>query len=45
MTEIQQAMATIMAKNVFTGQGGALSAIKGARIVDRQVTEFEVATE
>lgn len=45
MTEIQQAMATIIAKNVFTGQSGALSAIKGARIVDRQVTEFEVVTE
>jgi len=45
VTEIQQAMATIMAKNVFIGQGGALSAIKGARIVDRQVTEFEVVTE
>ncbi|WP_155593792.1 DUF2922 domain-containing protein [Lysinibacillus cavernae] len=43
--EIQQVMETIMAKNVFVGQAGALSAIKGARIVERQVTEFEVATE
>ncbi len=45
VAEIQQAMETIVAKNVFAGQAGALSAIKGARLVDRQVTEFDVATE
>ncbi|MEA0552415.1 DUF2922 domain-containing protein [Lysinibacillus irui] len=45
VAEIQQAMETIVAKNVFAGQVGALSAIKGARLVDRQVTEFDVATE
>ncbi|MEK4170245.1 MULTISPECIES: DUF2922 domain-containing protein [unclassified Lysinibacillus] len=43
--EIQQAMTSIIGKNVFAGQTGALSSIKGARMVDRQVTEFDVATE
>ncbi|MEK5231688.1 DUF2922 domain-containing protein [Lysinibacillus sp. FSL K6-0232] len=43
-TDIQQVMAIIIEKNVFTGQSGALTTIKGARIVDRQVTEFDVAT-
>ncbi|KOY80699.1 DUF2922 domain-containing protein [Lysinibacillus macroides] len=42
--EIQQVMEIIITKNVFTGQAGALVAIKGARIVDRQVTEFDIAT-
>ncbi|ACA39831.1 DUF2922 domain-containing protein [Lysinibacillus sp. fkY74-1] len=43
--DIQQVMKTIMAKNVFSGQAGALTAIKGARIVERKVIEFDVATE
>ncbi|HBJ01511.1 DUF2922 domain-containing protein [Lysinibacillus sp. FSL R7-0073] len=43
--DIQKVMQTILAKNVFSGQAGSLAAIKGARIVDRQVTEFDVATE
>jgi len=42
--EIQRVMETIVAKNVFSGQAGAITAIKGARIVDRQITEFDVAT-
>lgn len=43
--DIQQVMKTIMAKNVFSGQAEALTAIKGARIVERKVIEFDVATE
>ncbi|QGG51144.1 DUF2922 domain-containing protein [Lysinibacillus pakistanensis] len=41
--EIQQVMQTIIAKNIFEGQAGTLVAIKGARIIDRQVTELELA--
>lgn len=40
--EIQQVMQTIIAKNVFEGQAGTLVAIKGARIIDRQVTDLEL---
>ncbi|MFF2177691.1 DUF2922 domain-containing protein [Lysinibacillus sp. NPDC058147] len=43
--EIQQVMQTIIAKNVFDGQAGALVAMSGARIIDRQVTEFELGIE
>ncbi len=41
-TEILQVMQTIITENVFEGQAGALVAMKGARIIDRQVTEFEL---
>ncbi|MEY9977994.1 DUF2922 domain-containing protein [Lysinibacillus sp. RC79] len=40
--EIQKVMQTIIAKNVFDGQAGTLVAMSGARIIDRQVTEFEL---
>lgn len=43
--EIQKVMQTIIAKNVFEGQAGALVTMTGARIVDRQVTEFDVEIE
>ncbi|MEX3746914.1 MULTISPECIES: DUF2922 domain-containing protein [Lysinibacillus] len=43
--EIQKVMQTIITKNVFGGQAGALVAISGARIVDRQVTEFKLEVE
>ncbi|WP_285397670.1 DUF2922 domain-containing protein [Lysinibacillus sp. fls2-241-R2A-57] len=43
--EIQKVMQTIITKNVFGGQAGALVAMSGARIVDRQVTEFELEVE
>ncbi|MGE6601200.1 DUF2922 domain-containing protein [Lysinibacillus fusiformis] len=43
-TDIQKVMQTIVTKNVFSGQAGALAAIKGARIVERKVIEFDVAT-
>ncbi|MFB7156393.1 MULTISPECIES: DUF2922 domain-containing protein [unclassified Lysinibacillus] len=43
--EIQKVMQTIIAKNVFDGQAGTLVAMSGARIVDRQVTEFDLEFE
>ncbi|MFJ8512262.1 DUF2922 domain-containing protein [Lysinibacillus xylanilyticus] len=43
--EIRQVMQIIIAKNVFDGQASALVAMSGARIVDRQVTEFELGIE
>ncbi|MGE7694094.1 DUF2922 domain-containing protein [Lysinibacillus sp. NPDC094177] len=43
--EIQKVMQKIITKNVFDGQAGALVAMSGARIVDRQVTEFELGIE
>jgi len=41
-TDIQQVMQTIITSNVFGGQAGAFVGIKGARIVDRQVSHFEL---
>jgi len=35
-------MQTIITSNVFGGQAGAFVGIKGARIVDRQVSHFEL---
>lgn len=40
--EIQQAMQTVITANIFEGQAGAFVGIKGARIVDRQVSPFEL---
>lgn len=40
--EVQGAMQTILARNVFTTSGGDLTGIAGARIVAREVTELEV---
>lgn len=40
--EIQQVMQTIITANVFEGQAGAFVGIKGARIVERQVSPFEL---
>lgn len=40
--EIQQAMQTIITANVFEVQAGAFVGVKGARIVDRQVSPFEL---
>lgn len=37
-TEVQQAMQTIIDKNVFTSTTGPLVAIKAARVVAREVT-------
>ncbi|MFC9541126.1 DUF2922 domain-containing protein [Lysinibacillus sp. NPDC056959] len=43
--EIQKVMQSIIAKNVFEGQAGTLVTMTGARIVDRQVTEFDLEIE
>lgn len=40
--EIQQVMETIITANVFEVQSGAFVGMKGARIVDRQVSPFEL---
>jgi len=38
--EVQTAMDTILAKNVFTSSGGDLVIVAGARIVSREVTDL-----
>ena len=40
--EVNTAMQTIMSSNVFVREGATIAAKKGARIVEREVTEFEV---
>lgn len=40
--EIKQAMQTIITANVFEVQAGSFVGVKGARIVDRQVSPFEL---
>lgn len=41
-SEIQQVMQTIIMSNVFGGQAGAFVGIKGARIINRQVSQFDL---
>jgi len=41
--DIHQVMQTIIMNNVFGGQAGAFVAIKGARIIDRQVSHFDLS--
>ncbi|MGM9951206.1 MAG: DUF2922 domain-containing protein [Lysinibacillus sp.] len=40
--EINAAMQTIVTSNVFVREGAAITAKKGARIVERGVTEFKI---
>ena len=40
--EIKQVMQTIITANVFEVQAGTFVGMKGARIVDRQVSPFEL---
>ena len=40
--EVRTAMQTILGRNVFTTSGGDLTAIAGARIVARDVSELNV---
>lgn len=42
-TEVKTAMETIVAKNVFTSNGGDFAGIHGARIVDTNIQELELA--
>lgn len=39
---VSQAMDTILAQNVFTSSGGDYVAKKGARLVERNVTEIDI---
>jgi len=41
---VQTVMETILAEDVFISSGGRLSAIKGARLVDHQVTVIPVGS-
>ena len=41
--EVEAVMQTIIASNVFHNNGSSLVAINQARIVDRTVSEFELA--
>ncbi|ART77245.1 DUF2922 domain-containing protein [Sutcliffiella horikoshii] len=41
--EIEEAMDTIIAANVFTSKGGSFITKDSARIVERNVTEYEIA--
>lgn len=39
---VKQAMEQIISADVFTTSSGKLAAVKGARVVDRNVTEYEI---
>ncbi|TSB46687.1 DUF2922 domain-containing protein [Alkalicoccobacillus porphyridii] len=39
---VQAVMETIISENVFVSSGGTLTAIRGARLVDHQVTDIPV---
>ncbi|GGB32373.1 potassium channel protein [Lentibacillus populi] len=39
---VKSAMDEILTENIFTTSGGDIVSIKGARIVDREVTEIEL---
>ncbi|MDQ0205622.1 DUF2922 domain-containing protein [Alkalicoccobacillus murimartini] len=41
---VQTVMESILSENVFISSGGTLAAIKGARLVDHQVTAIPVGT-
>ncbi|MEG0449621.1 MAG: DUF2922 domain-containing protein [Lysinibacillus sp.] len=43
-SEVQGVMQTIIDQNVFEIEAAAFVAIKGARIVERQVESFDVST-
>ncbi|EIJ78516.1 hypothetical protein PB1_13199 [Bacillus methanolicus PB1] len=40
---VKQSMAQIIASNIFVSTNGSLSAIKGARVIERNVTEYEIS--
>ena len=39
---VQTVMETIVSENIFVTSGGSLTAIRGARLVDHQVTDIPV---
>jgi hypothetical protein len=40
--QVKQVMDTIIATNVFQSNSGALVSAEGARVIERNVTEYEV---
>lgn len=40
---IKQAMGQIVTANVFQNSNGSLTAVKSARVIERNVTEYEIA--
>ncbi|RNF41116.1 DUF2922 domain-containing protein [Planococcus salinus] len=40
--ELQEGMETIITQNIFEVEGAAFASVKGARVIDRNVTEYEV---
>jgi Protein of unknown function (DUF2922) len=40
---VKQSMAQIIASNVFVSANGSFAAIKGARVIERNVTEYEIS--
>ncbi|MDO7788202.1 DUF2922 domain-containing protein [Desulforamulus aquiferis] len=40
--EVKTVMDTVVAKDIFTSSGGALTGVAGARIVTRDVTEMNI---
>ena len=40
--QVKQVMDTLIATNVFQSNSGALVAAEGARVIERNVTEYEV---
>ena len=40
--ELQAGMQTIIAQNIFEVEGSVLALAKGARVIDRNVVEYEV---
>ncbi|WP_350019487.1 DUF2922 domain-containing protein [Priestia flexa] len=41
-TDIGAVIDQILASNVFTSNGGMLTSKKGAQIIERNITEFEI---
>jgi hypothetical protein len=39
---VKQAMEEIIASGVFTSTNGNFASVKGARVIDRNVTEYEI---
>jgi hypothetical protein len=41
-SNVKQVMDTLIATNVFQSNSGSLAAVKGARVIERNVTDYEV---
>ncbi|RIW28767.1 DUF2922 domain-containing protein [Bacillus salacetis] len=40
--KVKQVMDTIIATNVFLSNSGSLVAVEGARVIERNITDYEV---